>query len=114
FQLILFRVGIVLIEHNPPIKASDGIVRNGIGGIELGILQVILMGFLEVVRVLVDACETGDRIDIAWIVLENVLECLNREFGILVVVFTAAARNELLRVGGTEVKFGRREIGVQF
>src|SRR5262249_4053859 len=114
FGLFLRRGRIVLIEHDDPIQASDGVVRSSIACIQLRILHVILVSFFEIIRVLVNACETGDCTDIALIVSENVLECLYGQFGIFVVVFTAAVGHELLCIRRCEIELGRSEIGVEF
>ena len=72
------------------------------------------MRLLEILRILIDAGQTRDCIDIVRIVFKDVFECLYRKFGVLVIVGATAARNELLRVGSTEIDLGGRQIRIEF
>src|SRR5206468_2006709 len=72
-SLLVFRRRIVLVVHDDPVHAADGIIRNRILRVQLGILHVVVVSLLELVRILVNARETGYSVHIVRIASQHVV-----------------------------------------
>src|SRR5262249_27213734 len=117
-QLFVCRKSAVSVVYNKPIQHANGVVGNGICGVQLRVPRVELFRFQELLRIVlaeieVDARNSSDSGDAVRFTSQDILECLNGHLRVLFIVFASATRNELLRKCCRKINLSRGQTGIQ-